>query len=528
MAGPITWQSLTAPSLAEAAYPLALAQRTFAGGFDALGNALKEYQTGQQEVWKKQDTEATQAILNQIYQTRTPEEFNALQAQGLFSKAVADNGARINLGDVNRAIDGRVNTLEQRALQSREASDKQRVFDEAPKIGAATSLLYQKDFDGARQAMTGLSPQAQGVFANEMQKYERELAVRAQTDNKAKEELLNFQAQRAKWTADTVDAEERRGIDKERNAIQRISAEAQRDQVNLATGERLEKRLTDLVSQRERLSTEGATLRSNAGQKYIEDRVQGFTKDENTRTRLMEAVAKIKGNAEFAEYKASDITAALLGDISTGSALRRFVWDGTGDGLVSMLRKMGPPVKSEADEARTRALGDLDQQILVLKTNLGYPTATSTPKPNSAGDATAEAGKNNSGQIAPPPKPGTTSVQVATDLNELARQRQDVAAGIRANVDPALEQKIQSSAKAVADETKKFQETIDARRKEVAEKNGLKVIERPDHKEFFRNLSPAEKSDFIGRSAANRFDEWVRRWKAYEKRTDELLLQQGK
>jgi hypothetical protein len=117
MSGPITWRTVNGPSLAEASRPLEAAQRAFDNTFTGLGDALKQWDAGQKDIWKQQDAAATQDVLSQIYRAKTIDEFNALRNSGALDQATAANGAVIDRAAVNALADGRTSILQNRDVQ---------------------------------------------------------------------------------------------------------------------------------------------------------------------------------------------------------------------------------------------------------------------------------------------------------------------------------------------------------------------------------------------------------------------------
>lgn len=117
MAQPITWQNINAPSFGEANRLMGMAQQSILGAFDNAKSALTDTDKFNQELWKRQDQEATQDALGKIYQAQNVEQFNALNQSGVLDQATAANGARIDRAAVNALRDGRTDTLQQRDLR---------------------------------------------------------------------------------------------------------------------------------------------------------------------------------------------------------------------------------------------------------------------------------------------------------------------------------------------------------------------------------------------------------------------------
>jgi hypothetical protein len=149
----ITWRNVDGPSLADAARPLAYARDTFTGGLDALGNAIKGYEAGQERMFKKQDDAATQDILGQIYQAGSVADFNRLNTSGALDQAVAANGARIDRAAVNALRDGRVGVLQGREKQGWEFQDATTDRAQLPVVQEILTLASAGQKDAALAKM---------------------------------------------------------------------------------------------------------------------------------------------------------------------------------------------------------------------------------------------------------------------------------------------------------------------------------------------------------------------------------------
>lgn len=152
MATPITWRTVNGPSLAEASRPLAYAQQAFAGAFDTLKGTLKESEAFDQALWKRQDQAATQDALSKIYQAQNVDQFNALNQSGVLDQATAPNGAVIDRAAVNALRDGRVGTLQDRAV--REIGFKNTMLDAAQEADVrAINLMALQDPKRAQEML---------------------------------------------------------------------------------------------------------------------------------------------------------------------------------------------------------------------------------------------------------------------------------------------------------------------------------------------------------------------------------------
>ena len=80
MAQPITWQTVTGPSLAEASRPMEAASSSFNDAFSGLDNILKQRQAIETGNWDQTKLNNTNALLGAVQEPKTPEEFAAKAA----------------------------------------------------------------------------------------------------------------------------------------------------------------------------------------------------------------------------------------------------------------------------------------------------------------------------------------------------------------------------------------------------------------------------------------------------------------
>lgn len=182
MAQPITWQNITAPSFGEANRLMGLAQQSILGAFDNGKAALADTDKFNQELWKRQDQDATQDALGKIYQAQNLDQFNALNQSGALDQAVAANGARIDRAQINALRDGRVGTLQQREKQAWEFANAALDQKEAPVVDQVKGLLAQGDLAGAKPLIAGLSARGQATMLGALDQRERLMIERARGD----------------------------------------------------------------------------------------------------------------------------------------------------------------------------------------------------------------------------------------------------------------------------------------------------------------------------------------------------------
>ena len=184
MANPITWRTVTGPSVADASRPLQIATQGILGGFGSFKDALGDFQKGEEAIWKKQDADATQAVLDQIYRAGTVDDFNRLQQSGALDQAVAANGARIDRAAVNALRDGRVAALQGREKAGWEFANAQLDQQEATTRDQIKGLLAKGDLEATKPLIQGLSIRGQASMWGALDQKERELVMRARDDIK--------------------------------------------------------------------------------------------------------------------------------------------------------------------------------------------------------------------------------------------------------------------------------------------------------------------------------------------------------
>lgn len=146
MAQPITWQTVTGPSLAEASRPMEAASRSFNEAFSGLDNVLKQRQAIEAGNWDQTKLNNTNALLGAVQEPKTPEEFAAKEAQ--LRQMLTGYGAQVDPIAARAALDGRMATLQQRGLANIQYTGAVAEEADRPKRDLALSLYAQGNFAG--------------------------------------------------------------------------------------------------------------------------------------------------------------------------------------------------------------------------------------------------------------------------------------------------------------------------------------------------------------------------------------------
>jgi hypothetical protein len=145
MAGPITWRTVNGPSLAEASRPMESAQRSFDNAFTGLGGVLKQQEATDQANWNQIKENNTQDFLNKLYSAQGAEGFKALQDSGELDRMLAANGAQIDRAAARSAMDGRLDTLQQRDLRGLKYGEERLAIEQAPATAEGLALAQKQD-----------------------------------------------------------------------------------------------------------------------------------------------------------------------------------------------------------------------------------------------------------------------------------------------------------------------------------------------------------------------------------------------
>jgi hypothetical protein len=145
MAGPITWRTVNGPSLAEASRPMESAQRSFDNAFTGLGGVLKQQEATDQANWNQIKENNTQDFLNKLYSAQGAEGFKALQDSGELDRMLAANGAQIDRAAARSAMDGRLDTLQQRDIRGLKYGEERLAIEQAPATAEGLALAQKQD-----------------------------------------------------------------------------------------------------------------------------------------------------------------------------------------------------------------------------------------------------------------------------------------------------------------------------------------------------------------------------------------------
>jgi len=129
MAGPITWRNVSGPSPAEAARPLQIAQQSFNGAFDALGNIIKQREATDASNVLATDEAAKQAFLERLNGARTPDELTAMQPDILAARAALSPR---NQAATRGADEARIASLRTNITAGNKFADDQLDREQAP------------------------------------------------------------------------------------------------------------------------------------------------------------------------------------------------------------------------------------------------------------------------------------------------------------------------------------------------------------------------------------------------------------
>lgn len=168
MAGePITWRNVSGPNLAEASRPFAVAQQSIMGGFDTLGNLLKQSETVDRANWQQQKENNLNEFMNQIYAAQGPEGFKQLQDSGQLQQMLGQYGAQIDQNAARRVMDTRLGDLQTREKANWEYQNAALDQKEAPVVDQAKGLIAQGKLEEAKPLIASLSTRNQaGLYTS--------------------------------------------------------------------------------------------------------------------------------------------------------------------------------------------------------------------------------------------------------------------------------------------------------------------------------------------------------------------------
>lgn len=367
----ITWKSMAAPNLAEAARPLLFAQQALANAFETAQGAIKDNTAFNEKLWKRQDTEATQDVVSKLLRAQTVNEFNALNQSGVLDQRVAPNGARVDMSAINPLRDGRLSTLQQRELQGLKFGEEKAVLEQAPATAEGMAIAQRQD-PVAFAAWLEANPQNR--------KMSDVLGL-----NRTVQQSVEDQGFQKNQDTRAGTAEERAAalhpltLDQTRAATEaaRTNAKANLAQANasaantqLAGQERLERRLTDVTTKIADLTEKNIPASSPAGQESIVKKIIDSTKDDaKTRNRLLDQLPVLLNNPEFANANASVVSTALLSDVDP-SGWFGIPWNTSGDKVETKLKALLSNVSPNQSTESVANIKILKEQQKALREGL--------------------------------------------------------------------------------------------------------------------------------------------------------------
>ncbi len=179
MAQPITWQTVTGPSLAEASRPMEAASRSFNEAFSGLDNVLKQRQAIETGNWDQTKLNNTNALLGAVQEPKTPEEFAAKEAQ--LRQMLTGYGAQVDPIAARAALDGRMATLQQRGLANIQYTGAVAEEADRPKRDLALTLYAKGDIAGG-DAVAAQVQRNKAVLAEASHKWKRTGVTEGQAD----------------------------------------------------------------------------------------------------------------------------------------------------------------------------------------------------------------------------------------------------------------------------------------------------------------------------------------------------------
>jgi hypothetical protein len=427
---PITWKNIEAPSVADASRAMYFAGQNLNAGFDTLKSALGEYQTGQDKLWKQQDSQATQGLLTQLYGADSVDKFNALQASGALDQAVAANGARIDQAAINKARDGRLGLLQTRAGEEAAYSRGLVERNEVPIQAEISKAIVAGDFVKAKDLTNNLS-QASQVNTIKAIDTAQNAFTRSQQDNLQfgmgiveKQNNLDLAPLRRRQLETSISAQQ---------AAQDASKAARDASNESRLSQRLERINSSLLNLDDSINTAN-------GQKQIQEFVAKLPKDQQLR--MTAAIGRVSSNKEFESIPVSALLSAASSSLDT-SYFQPFGGN-SGDSLETRLKEaMSTPGFKESQALREQARANLLSERAVTQGRL-YPEITNLPAvlkpPVATVPGAPSAGKSSVN--------APTAEQIAADAAAAAANAKPLPAFLGSNVDARV---VQQQAKGQAE-----------------------------------------------------------------------------
>ena len=176
----ITWQNINGPSLAEASRPMEAASRSFNDAFSGLGDILKQRQAIETGKWEQTKLNNTNALLGAVQEAKTPEEFASREA--VLRQQLAGYGAQVDPVAVRAAMDGRMATLQQRAVAGMDYQNKVTDNREAPIRDSIASLTSQGRFPEAKALLEQHTLRNEAALYDANRQGERRVLTEKQAD----------------------------------------------------------------------------------------------------------------------------------------------------------------------------------------------------------------------------------------------------------------------------------------------------------------------------------------------------------
>ena len=284
---PITWRNVSGPSLADAARPLEVAQRTFTAGFNFLRDVLQQSEAINAANAVARTQNNTNSYLDQLYNLgQSPEQLQEAMKSGAVQKLRAGFGNEIDANRVRGAAENLLTQRYQQVSQANQYQDAERDRMEAPIMDQIASLTAQ----GKRAEAAALLEQHNlrkeaGLYAG--------LDARGQVEVERERATKEFGWKGEEHTWKGKELEDRLAT----NAAQRAAAAAAREASNearkFAREDRAQAREDRVIQVKSALRKElgdsyGAAIDSPTGL----DKIQGALKNlpEGARPLAMEAL----------------------------------------------------------------------------------------------------------------------------------------------------------------------------------------------------------------------------------------------
>ena len=157
----ITWRNINGPSNAGVADLLRGAQQSVGNAVTGLNSALNQFKTTQED-------QAKQQFLDSLAQYRDPQAYQQAVQSGAIDQLRQQAGAWLPAGVARDAIDNRLSTLQERALNTAKYEDTTRTRDERDTVDLVRQLMNESRFDEATRVNQANDTLLQGTLAGEI------------------------------------------------------------------------------------------------------------------------------------------------------------------------------------------------------------------------------------------------------------------------------------------------------------------------------------------------------------------------